>query len=249
MDTTIAQPSFETRCQQVLQVARDFYHRNPDWVTFFREILGVDGAARRSFVEDEFVAFEQTDEYALIQKMVSSLRARKNPAAANEPTRVITVRLPESLHEALKAEANDHNTSMNKLCISKLLQVLQEAENNARANQQNQMNNRQSNLPSSYVPSPNPMSSSPMSSSPMSSNTVGSNLMGSNPPIRNEQPNPSPLSSNPMSSSPLNANPAQPSPMATEKPVVNESAPQPKPTSQSNYTPTQFKPRFNNQGY
>ena len=47
-------------------------------------------------------------------------------------TRVITVRLPESLHEALKAEAVDHKTSMNKLCISKLLQALIDEEENAR---------------------------------------------------------------------------------------------------------------------
>ena len=41
-----------------------------------------------------------------------------------EPTRVITVRLPKSLHEALQAQAHLHQTSMNKLCISKLLQVI-----------------------------------------------------------------------------------------------------------------------------
>jgi predicted HicB family RNase H-like nuclease len=37
---------------------------------------------------------------------------------------VITVRLPKSLHESLRAEAHDRRTSMNKLCISKLLQVI-----------------------------------------------------------------------------------------------------------------------------
>ncbi len=43
---------------------------------------------------------------------------------AQEPTRVITVRLPKSLHEALRVEAHEHRTSMNKLCISKLLQII-----------------------------------------------------------------------------------------------------------------------------
>lgn len=42
----------------------------------------------------------------------------------NEPTRVVTIRLPKSLHESLKAEAYDHHTSINKLCIAKLLQVV-----------------------------------------------------------------------------------------------------------------------------
>ncbi|RIK80507.1 MAG: hypothetical protein DCC67_09290, partial [Planctomycetota bacterium] len=52
----------------------------------------------------------------------------KRPSAdtESEPTRVITVRLPKSMHEALRHEAHDLRTSMNKLCISKLLQVIDE---------------------------------------------------------------------------------------------------------------------------
>ncbi|MEM1304746.1 MAG: hypothetical protein AAGG46_07605, partial [Planctomycetota bacterium] len=46
--------------------------------------------------------------------------------AETEPTRVITVRLPKSMHEYLRTEAHDLRTSMNKLCISKLLQVIEQ---------------------------------------------------------------------------------------------------------------------------
>ncbi|MBM4004525.1 MAG: toxin-antitoxin system HicB family antitoxin [Planctomycetes bacterium] len=42
----------------------------------------------------------------------------------NKPTRVITVRLPRSLHEALKDEAKNRSTSLNQLCVAKLLQVI-----------------------------------------------------------------------------------------------------------------------------
>lgn len=117
---------FSSRCQKILAVAKQLFQGNPDWVTFFREVLGVDGAARSVFPSQaDFIAFEKSPEFVEIQNLVSALRNRKVATSAiNEPTRVITVRLPESLHEALKAEANDHNTSMNKLCISKLLQVL-----------------------------------------------------------------------------------------------------------------------------
>lgn len=127
------QEGFSTRCQKVLQVARELFQGKPDWVTFFRETLGVSGAARSVFPrQQDYVAFEKSREFAEIQSMVLALRNRKIPGGSgNEPTRVITVRLPESLHEALKAEANDHNTSMNKLCISKLLQVLIESHNQA----------------------------------------------------------------------------------------------------------------------
>ena len=126
--------NFTARCQRVLQVAKQLYQERPDWVTFFRETLGVNGAARSVFPnQQEYVQFEQSNEFSEIQTMVANLRTRKNSGSKNEPTRVITVRLPESLHEALKAEASDHNTSMNKLCISKLLQVLIENEEAANA--------------------------------------------------------------------------------------------------------------------
>ena len=129
MNDTVAQDGFTGRCQNVLQVARDLHQRRPDWITFFRETLGVNGAARSVFPDQEhFVRFEQSPEYAEIQSMVTGLRNAKIRGGKDEATRVITVRLPESLHEALKAEASDHHTSMNRLCISKLLQVLSEAE-------------------------------------------------------------------------------------------------------------------------
>jgi hypothetical protein len=43
-----------------------------------------------------------------------------------ESIRVITVRLPASLHEALKDEAHQRKVSMNKLCINKLVQEMAE---------------------------------------------------------------------------------------------------------------------------
>ncbi|MGO8745295.1 MAG: toxin-antitoxin system HicB family antitoxin [Thermoguttaceae bacterium] len=47
---------------------------------------------------------------------------KKVPA---EPTKVITVRLPRSLHEALQIEAHEHETTVNQLCISKLMQCIE----------------------------------------------------------------------------------------------------------------------------
>ena len=133
-DVMVQKEGFAGSCQKVLQVAKQLYQSKPDWVTFFRETLGVNGAARSVFTsQEEYVKFEQSEEFAEIQKMVAGLRTRKAGGGKNEPTRVITVRLPESLHEALKAEASDHNTSMNKLCISKLLQVLIEDDKAANA--------------------------------------------------------------------------------------------------------------------
>lgn len=110
--------------QEAARAAHQLFGQDPDWVTFFREIMGVDGIVRRLYPTAAALAeFEQTPEYAEIQQLLAKLRCGSKPAG-KEPTRVITVRLPKSLHETLRAEAHDHRTSINQLCISKLLQVV-----------------------------------------------------------------------------------------------------------------------------
>jgi len=42
----------------------------------------------------------------------------------DDEQRVITIRLPESLHAKLAAEAHDKYTSMNQLCVAKLRQAV-----------------------------------------------------------------------------------------------------------------------------
>jgi len=112
--------------QEVYRVASELFRQGPDWVTFFREVLGVDGVIRRVYnTPQQLEAFEASEEYAEIQQMVAKLREKTAAQTDDkEPTRVITVRLPKSLHESLRTEAHEKRTSMNKLCISKLLQVI-----------------------------------------------------------------------------------------------------------------------------
>jgi predicted HicB family RNase H-like nuclease len=113
--------------EEVYRIAFDLYCRNPDWVTFFREVLGKTGLVRQHFPNsDDRTAFERTEEYAKVQQLLGKLRERaKDDQNSHEPIKVITVRMPESLHEALKHEAHEYHTSMNKLCISKLLQFIE----------------------------------------------------------------------------------------------------------------------------
>ena len=112
---------------EIQRIAQDLYAKGPDWVTFYREIFGLNGIVRHTFPTRELLNdFEQSDAYREIQHMLTRLR-EKGPHDIDldeEPTRVITVRIPKSLHEALRVEAHDHRTSMNKLCISKLLQFV-----------------------------------------------------------------------------------------------------------------------------
>lgn len=121
-------PEKQEKYQEVLQVAETLYRQNPDWVTFFREVLGVEGTVRKAFPSfEDLTKFEQSTEFDKIQKLLVRLREKRSAVdVESEPTRVITVRLPKSMHEYLRTEAHDLRTSMNKLCISKLLQVIGE---------------------------------------------------------------------------------------------------------------------------
>jgi len=114
--------------QQILQNARHLYGQDPDWVAFFRQVLGVEGIVRQSFSTlEELTNFEKSEEFEQIQKWLVKLREKRVTTDTDtEPTRVITVRLPKSMHEYLRTEAHDLRTSMNKLCISKLLQMIEQ---------------------------------------------------------------------------------------------------------------------------
>ena len=87
-----------------------------------REILSLNGVAHILFPSHDHRRFEATVEFCEIQKMITVLRAGSLPE--NDPLesqRMITVRLPLSLHKALCREAEERGVSVNQLCISRLL--------------------------------------------------------------------------------------------------------------------------------
>jgi hypothetical protein len=163
--------------QPILQAARQLYESEPDWVTFFREILGVDGVVRRQFTRlEDLTAFEKSPEFEQIQKWLVKLREQKNATdTESEPTRVITVRLPKSMHEYLRTEAHDLRTSMNKLCISKLLQVIE----------QDLIPTERTSAPPRTKPAPQPVaSSSPSNFGGTSQSSTTSHFGNSQPTFR-----------------------------------------------------------------
>ncbi len=115
------------RKSEAYRKASEIFAAQPDWATFFREVLGVGGIVRQMYPTPQALAeFEKTPDYAEIQAMLVKLREKNlDKSPESEPTRVITVRLPKSLHEALAREADEHLTSVNQLCISKLLQLIE----------------------------------------------------------------------------------------------------------------------------
>ncbi|GAA5505159.1 hypothetical protein [Novipirellula caenicola] len=114
----------EQKGKEVLRLAQEAFAKTGSWVVFYREMLGVDGVVRKLFPEAESMRqFEASEEFAELQEMVAAMRSQ-DPSKGDsaEPERMITIRLPMSLHDALKVESAEMNLSINKLCISKLLQ-------------------------------------------------------------------------------------------------------------------------------
>ncbi len=111
------------RAEEVLRLAQEAFVQTDKWVLFYREILGVEGVMRTLFkTADEVRAFEEMPQFGQLLEMVTAVRAMDSGKGDElEPQKMITVRLPKSQHEAMKQEAAEHGTSINKLCISKLL--------------------------------------------------------------------------------------------------------------------------------
>lgn len=114
------------KAMAVLETAKRLYEEESDWAKFVYRLLGKEGVVRSTFTEpEELAAFQQTEEYAEIQRMVARLRSvNGDGSTARKECKVITVRLPESMLEYLKDEANLVGTSVNRLCITKLLQFI-----------------------------------------------------------------------------------------------------------------------------
>lgn len=115
---------FEDRCHWVQQVAAELFGVAPTWTAFYRETLGVDGVAHRIFTDaEEFRSYECCESHTKVLEMLTVLRSRDlSDCDPNETQKMITVRIPKSLHDRICEEANELDVSVNKLAITRLLQ-------------------------------------------------------------------------------------------------------------------------------
>lgn len=105
----------------VIEYARLRFRAAPNWLQFVADVrnyceqtLGPD-EARRLFLDPAF-----REVHGLVVQLAMQ---RQGPRWH----RMITVRLPRELHEALKEEATGVDTSLNRLCIAKLLRPIGDA--------------------------------------------------------------------------------------------------------------------------
>jgi predicted HicB family RNase H-like nuclease len=112
------------RRKLVVETATELFGVAPTWTAFYRETIGADGVARALFDDmEEAHEYECSDEHSKVMEMLTVLRSRDLPENdPHEPQRMITVRIPKSLHDSICQEANKLAVSVNKLCISRMLQ-------------------------------------------------------------------------------------------------------------------------------
>jgi hypothetical protein len=119
--------SLEQRPDEVLRVARRLFEDGPHWVDFFALVLGPDGLVDKLFPKPhERLLWEESVAAKDVQEILSALRTMefKHQGVKAEPERMITIRIPESVHRMLLQESDRHDVSVNKLCISKLVQSI-----------------------------------------------------------------------------------------------------------------------------
>ena len=114
----------ESRPAMVLKMAEEAFAKTGSWVIFYREMLGCDGVVSKLYETKEARRyFESTPEFAELLEMVAAIRSQDDAkSGTHEPVRVITVRMPRSMHEATKREAAELELSINDYCLTKLLQ-------------------------------------------------------------------------------------------------------------------------------
>ncbi len=114
----------EHRPAQVLRLAEEAFAMTGSWVVFYRTMLAPGGVVHQLYDNPTSRRyFETTREFAELLEMVTAIRSQDDSSSGtHEPTRMVTIRVPRSLHEATIQEAKELELSINAYCVTKLLQ-------------------------------------------------------------------------------------------------------------------------------
>ena len=113
----------EGEFREVVERAIEIIESCTTWAEAHGKVFGVDGYLGRLFDDRTTQCrFRDSFEYRVILESLAELRARDtNKSTATQPMRILTIRLPQSVHQAMAAEADSMRVSINQLGISKLL--------------------------------------------------------------------------------------------------------------------------------
>lgn len=117
----------EQRGDEVMRLAQEAFAKTSSWVVFYRELLGVEGVVATLYpTQEERQYFEMQPEFLELLEIVTSLRTQDTSKMdAYEPTRMLTVRMPRSLHADVIRQSEEQGLSLNSYAITKLLQPVE----------------------------------------------------------------------------------------------------------------------------
>lgn len=112
-----------TQEQIVLSVAESLRDANASHTDAHNAIFGPKGVATKMFTnEKQRKAFSETKESKKTRAILSDMLEAENRQSSGK----IAVRIPVSLHDALKRESEREDTSLNQLILAKLAVSLKE---------------------------------------------------------------------------------------------------------------------------
>lgn len=110
-----------TKAGEALAFAEAASKTATTWIEFSNALFGVGAKLGELFsTEAEREAFSQTEEYRRIMAILREKLRSDNAEPSNGKASALLLRLPRSMHEGLKAEAEAEGVSVNQLCMAKL---------------------------------------------------------------------------------------------------------------------------------
>ncbi len=112
----------KSAAKELVAEAKRMKKAGASWMEVSNALFGIDGTAAKAFkTREEREAFVAGPENLAIREVMASLpMPHETVPAADGPSGRFLVRLPQSLHAALQAEAEAEGVSLNQLVVAKL---------------------------------------------------------------------------------------------------------------------------------
>ena len=120
-----AQTTALSPAAQLLEFAQATAKTSTTWMQLHNAVYGLGGKFGELFPDQKSrVVFAKSPEFREIASLIGSLKG-DDAEDAVLPSGKFLLRLPESMHAALLAEAKAEGVSLNQLCLAKLAAQLQ----------------------------------------------------------------------------------------------------------------------------
>lgn len=114
--------SIEDRGKKLLAIAQSMYDAGASYLEISNALFGIDAPCGKLFPSrEEREKFLASPQHKAIRKLMSKLpMPHESLPSPDGPSGKFLIRVPQSLHAALQAEAEAEGVSLNQLAVAKL---------------------------------------------------------------------------------------------------------------------------------